>query len=234
MKKVWNITVLAFLAVLFAALPFSAQKTQYDVGEYREGLLDNEIRDAIRGAVDKFKDWAYEGVASGYVTKTDDYYLQPFTDGEDRSAAVYVGADRKAYVLRGPVYEQLESVGGFSKLGRPISDAYEVDGVWYQNFERGYVRAAEGKTAEFVSGRRVDSDGRVTDITSSASDRTSSSDRTDLVTDGSIPSPSQQISDAVSDGMQGEPAARWGIWVFVILLLLGVVAFTVYWFVRHK
>lgn len=243
MKKTIRIFALALVIVLFAAIPFAAQKTDYQIGESEGGLLnDGKLKDAIQKAVDKFEDWMYEGVPSGYVTQTDDYYLQPFTDGEDKTAAVYVGSDYNSYVMRGPIYEQLESVGGFKTMGRPRSDAFEVNGKWYQNFENGYASVDDSGKAVFVQGSQVDDKGTVSPSTDSQNSNGSASsagtdstndttDRTDTNTD-SMSSPSEMVSDVVSDVEQAAP--RWGMWIFIILLLLAVGILAVYWFLKRK
>ncbi len=238
MKKIIRIFALTLVFVFCAAIPFAAQKTEYQIGESEGGLLnDGKLADAIQKAVDKFKDWMYEGVPSGYVTQTDDYYLQPFTDGEDNTAAVYVGSDYNSYVMRGPIYEQLESVGGLKTLGRPTSDAYEVKGVWYQNFENGYATVNDSGKAMFVQGSSVDENGVVSGNTDRDTNNngTSSGSATENTTDretDSLQSPSQMVSDVVSDVEQAAP--RWGIWVFIILLLLAVGILAVYWFLKRK
>lgn len=238
MKKTIRFSVFVLLVLSFAVLPFSAQKTEYQIGESEGGLLnDGKLKEAFQKAADKFKEWMYEGVPSGHVTQTDDYYMQTFTDGEDRAAAIYVGPDYNPYVFRGPIYEQLDSVGGLNTLGRPMSDAYQVGGVWYQNFEKGYATVNDGGKASFVTGQQVDTEGTTSSITDGAttdfsSAGTSSVDRTtDTVTDSSLPSPSQMISDVV-DGVE-ETAPRWAAWVAVLLLILLVVILLVYWFLKR-
>lgn len=242
MKKWMKFTVLTLVFVFLGTLSFAARERAYGVGEFEGGLLtDEKLKDAIQSAVDKFEGWMYEGVPSGYVTKTDDYYLQPYADGEDRTAAVYVGPDYRAYVLRGPIYEQLETVGGWNTLGRPLSDAYEKDGVWYQNFERGYVTAGETGKARFVAGQKVDDKGVAfstdgSDAGTSSTGTGSATDRPQDSTDGSMQSPSEMISDVVSDvtDMAEEVSSHWGAWVFVILLILAIVVLAVYWFLKRK
>ena len=240
MKKIIRFSFLMLLTMLFASLPFFAQKTDYQIGESEGGLLnDGKLKEAFEKAADKFKEWMYEGMPSGYVTQTDDYYMQTFTDGEDRGAAVYVGPDYTPYVFRGPIYEQLESVGGMNALGRPVSDAYQVNGVWYQNFDNGYATVGSDGKASFVRGQRVDEQGTVssaTDSTSSDSVTDSSgrgtNDTTDSMTDTSMPSPSEMVSDVVSDVEEG--TSRWGMWVFVVLILLAAVILIIYWFLKRR
>ena len=232
MKKNIKITLLAVLFVFFAAVPFGAQKTEYQIGEAEGLLTDGKVKEAFQKAVDKFKDWMYEGVPSGHVTKTDDYYMQTYTDGEDVSAAVYVGPDYRSYVFRGPIYEQLESVGGMKKLGAPRSDAYEVNGVWYQNFENGYVTVSKTGKAGFVEGKRVDEKGNVTTDTDSDSGTSSTDPLTDRETDSSMSSPSQMLSNAVSDVEEG--VSRWAPGVLVALLILAAIVILVYWFLKRK
>ena len=238
MKKWIRITALALGLVFLSALPFYAQKTEYGVGESEGGLLnDGRLKEAIQSAVDKFEQWMYEGVPSGYVTKTDDYYLQPYADGEDRTAAVYVGPDYKAYVMRGPIYDQIESVGGLETLGRPRSDAYEKDGVWYQDFERGYVTAETDGKARFIKDQHVDNNGTVvsTDGTGTGASSGTENASTDR-TAGTLSSPSEMISDVVSNVTDAaeKAASGWGAWVFVILLILAITVLTVYWFLKRK
>ena len=238
LKKTIRIFVFALLAVLFAALPVSAQTTDYQIGEAEGGLLnDGKIKEAFQKAVEKFKEWTYEGMPSGYVTTEDDYYLQTYVDKNDNKAAVYVGPDYGSYVLRGPLYQQLESLGGLKTVGRPTSDAYQVNGTWYQNFEKGYatVSGDSGK-AVFVSGSHVDEQGQKTPIStdsSNSSDSGNSGTTTDT-NDGqnTLPSPSDVVSDVVSDVEQAAP--KWGMWIFIILLLLAVGILLVYWFLKRK
>lgn len=244
MKKAMRIFVLACLIAVFTVLPLSAQKTDYQIGESEGGLLnDGKLKDAFQKAVDKFEEWMYEGVPSGYVTKEDDYYLQKYSDKNNGNAAVYVGPDYGSYVLRGPIYDQLESLGGLKTVGRPVSDAYEVNGTWYQNFEKGHATVAKdtGK-ALFTQGVHVDKNGaavpmNVTDngtgtsgsFGSSGTDR--NTDTTDTA-DGLMSSASEMVSDVVDDVTDAAP--KWGVWVFVILLLLAVAVLVVYWFLKKK
>ena len=232
MKKKIQIALLSILLVLLAAVPFGAQKTDYQIGEAEGLLTDGKVKEAFQKAVDRFKDWMYEGIPSGYVTKTDGYYLQTFTDGEDVSAAIYVGPDYVTYVLRGPIYEQLETVGGMKKLGTPRSDAYEVNGVWYQNFEKGYVTVPKNGKATFVAGKQVDEKGTVTTDSDSGSSSASTDQTTDGKTDASLSSPSQMISNAVSDVEEG--VSRWAPGVLVALLILAAIVILVYWFLKRK
>ncbi len=246
MKKTIQILVSALLISIFAVLPLSAQKTDYQIGEAEGGLLnDGKIKDAFQKAVDKFEEWMYEGVPSGYVTMEDDYYLQKYSDKNNQNAAIYVGPDYGSYVLRGPIYDQLESIGGLKTVGRPVSDAYEVNGTWYQNFEKGYASAAEdsGK-AVFTQGVHVDSQGgtiplNVTDNATGtgSGSGTSGSDGSTMTTDttdgsNTLSSPSEMISDVVSDVEEAAP--RWGMWVFIILLLSAVGILVIYWFLKKK
>ena len=243
MKKIMRILVLACFIAVFASLPLSAQKTDYQIGESEGGLLnDGKIKDAFQKAVDKFEEWMYEGVPSGYVTQEDDYYLQKFSDQNNGNAAVYVGPDYGSYVLRGPIYDQLESLGGLKTVGRPTSDAYEVNGTWYQNFEKGYATVAKdtGK-AVFTQGVHVDKNGGAVpmDVTDNGTGTSgsfggsgSSSDRNTDTTDGLMSSASERVSDVVDDVTDASP--KWGIWVFVILLLLAVAILVVYWFLKKK
>ena len=229
--------VFVLILVFLAAVPLSAQKTEYQIGESEGGLLnDGKLKEAVQSAVDKFKDWAYEGVPSGYLTKTDDYYLQPYTDGEDRSAAVYVGSDYRAYVLRGPIYEQLDSIGGFGKLGRPRSDAHQVNGVWYQNFERGYATVSDDGKVSFNEGRWVDDKGVVSTDREETDGGNKTEDRTDLPGDRTDSSLSDKVSTAVSDVTDAveKTASDWGAWVFLILLILAVAVLAFYWFLKRK
>ncbi len=247
MKKAMRIFALALLIAVFAALPLAAQKTDYQIGESEGGLLnDGKLKDAFRKAADKFEEWMYEGIPSGYVTKEEDYYLQKYSDDKNQTAAIYVGPDYGSYVLRGPIYEQLDTVGGLKTVGRPVSDSYQVNGTWYQNFENGYATVSEdsGK-AVFTKGVHVDEQGgtvplNVTDNATGfgSGSGTSGTDggaiTTDIgsdTSDHSVQSPSQMLSD-VTDG--GENGSRWGIWVFVILLLLAVAILAIYWFLKKK
>lgn len=238
MKKTMRIAVIVLLIFAFSALPFFAQKTEYQIGESEGGLLnDGKLKAAFQKAADKFKDWMYEGIPSGYVTQTEDYYMQTYTDGEDRGAAIYVGADYEPYVLRGPIYEQLDSVGGLKTLGRPRSDAYEVNGVWYQNFEKGHVTVKKDGKATFLTGQTVDEQGNISPITDSASTDSASSMgsagmTTDGTTDSTVSSPSQVVSDVVQDVEEVAPC--WAAWVAVLLLILAVVILLVYWFLKRR
>ncbi len=240
MKKTIRIFALALLVVVFAAIPLSAQTTNYQIGEAEGGLLnDGKIKEAFQKAVDKFKDWTYEGMPSGYVTQEDDYYLQTYSDKENNHAAVYVGPDYGSYVLRGPLYQQLESLGGLKTLGRPTSDSYEVQGTWYQNFENGYasVKGDSGK-AVFTKGSHVDQQGNVIPISTATTDSASGTTGIDGTTSdtnstqNSVPSPSEMVSDVVSDVEQAAP--KWGMWIFIILLLLAIGILVVYWFLKKK
>ncbi len=244
MKKTIQILVLALLIGLLTALPLSAQKTDYQIGESEGGLLnDGKLKDAFQKAVDKFEEWMYEGVPSGYVTREGDYYLQKYSDKNNQNAAIYVGPDYGSYVLRGPIYDQLDSIGGLKTLGRPVSDAYEVDGTWYQNFEKGYATVTEdsGK-AVFTQGVHVDEKGKtvpmsVTDNSADSGSGSSGSDgsmtTTDTDTSGNtMSSPSEMISDVMDDVEDAAP--RWGMWVFIILLLLAVAILVIYWFLKKK
>ena len=246
MKKYIRILSLALLFALLGAVPLSAQKTDYQIGEAEGGLLnDGKIKEAFQKAADKFEEWMYEGVPSGYVTGEEDYYLQKYADKNNRTAAIYVGPDYASYVLRGPIWEQLDSLGGLKKVGRPVSDAYEVNGTWYQNFERGYatVNGDTGK-AVFAEGVHVNDKGGTVPINTtdnvgssgssgSISGSSGSSDKTtDKTSDSTMQSPSQMISDVVSDVEEG--ASKWGIWVFVLFLVLGIGILLVYWFLKRK
>jgi cobalamin biosynthesis Mg chelatase CobN len=232
LKKKIKTSLLALILLFLTAVPSFAQKTSYQIGEAEGLLTDGKVKEAFQKAADKFKDWMYEGVPNGYVTKTDGYYLQTFTDGEDLSAAIYVGPDYANYVLRGPVYEQLESVGGLKKLGAPRSDAYEVNGVWYQNFEKGYVTVPKNGKAAFVAGKQVDEKGSETADPDSGSSSASTDGTTDGKTDASLSSPSQMISNVVSDVEEG--ASRWVPGVVVALLILAAIVILVYWFLKRK
>ena len=232
MKKNIKTALLALILTFFVAVPSFAQKTSYQIGEAEGLLTDEKVKEAFQKAADKFKDWMYEGLPSGYVTKTDGYYLQTFTDGEDVSAAIYVGPDYANYVLRGPIYEQLESVGGLKKLGAPRSDAYEVNGVWYQNFEKGYVTVPKNGKASFVSGKFVDEKGTVTTDSDTGASSASTDKTTDTESDASVSSPSQMISNVVSDVEEG--VSRWVPGVVVALLILAGIVILVYWFLKRK
>lgn len=242
MKKALQILTLALFAVLFTALPLSAQKTDYQIGEAEGGLLnDGKVKEAFQKAADKFKEWTYEGMPSGFVTQEDDYYLQTYSDKNKNNAAIYVGPDYGSYVLRGPIYQQLDSIGGLKSVGRPVSDSYQVNGNWYQNFENGYatVQGDSGK-AVFTKGSHVDEQGKTVPIasaTDTSTDQSSSGSNGNMTTDtdvqdSSMQSPSQMVSDVVSDAE--EAASGWGIWVFVILLLLAIAVLVVYWFLKKK
>lgn len=243
MKKTIRILTLALLLIVFAAVPFAAQKTDYQIGESEGGLLnDGKLKDAFQKAADKFEEWMYEGIPSGYVTKEDDYYLQTYADTNNQKAAIYVGSDYNSYVLRGPIYEQLESVGGLKTVGRPVSNAYEVNGVWYQNFENGYATVPKdsGK-AVFTKGSHVDEKGGTVPITATdnagnnvTSGTNGTDGRTDTTdTDGNmIQSASEMVSDVVSDVKQAAP--KWGMWVFIILLLLAIAILVIYWFLKKR
>ncbi len=248
MKKWIQIIALAMLLAVCLALPLSAQKTDYQIGETEGGLLnDGKVKDAFQKAVDKFKEWTYEGMPSGYVTREDDYYLQTYTDKDDNKAAVYVGPDYGSYVLRGPIYQQLDSLGGLKTMGRPVSDAYQVKETWYQNFENGYatVSGDSGK-ATFIRGSHADEQGKISPITattdtstnSGASSGTSGSDGNTMTTDtdstqnNTVPSPSEMVSDVVSDVEEAAP--KWGMWIFIILLLVAIGILVVYWFLKKR
>ncbi len=236
MKKVLQIALLALLICTFAAVPFTAQKTDYQIGEVEGGLLnDGKIKDAFQKAADKFEEWMYEGIPSGYVTQEDGYYLQNYADGENRKAAIYVGDDYKSYVLRGPIFEQIDTVGGLKALGRPVSDAYEVDGAWYQNFETGYATVPKdtGK-AVFVKGYHVDNQGKTGPVTDGGGNFSFSSgtDRGDDKTDSPLTKPSEMVSDMVEEVKDSAP--KWGMWLFILLLLGAVVVLAVYWFLKRK
>lgn len=243
MKKAIRIFTLALLLIVALSVPFSAQKTDYQIGEAEGGLLnDGKLKEAFQKAADKFEEWMYEGLPSGYVAKEDDYYLQPYADKNNQKAAIYVGSDYNSYVLRGPIYDQLESVGGLKTVGRPVSDSYEVNGVWYQNFENGYTTVPKdsGK-AVFTKGSHVDKNGTVVPLTATdngGSNTTGSvsgsENRTDTTdTDGNLmQSASQMVSDVVSDVEQAAP--KWGMWVFIILLLLAIAILVIYWFLKKR
>ncbi len=257
MKKIIRIFALAVLISVCAALPLAAQKTDYQIGESEGGLLnDGKLKDAFQKAVDKFEEWMYEGVPSGYVTRQDDYYIQEYSDKNNQTAAIYVGSDYGSYVLRGPIYEQLDSMGGLKSVGRPVSDPYEVNGTWYQNFENGYATVGKdsGK-AVFTQGVHVDRQGGTVplNVTDNAGGNgsgdsgngsgngsgsgdglltTDSNSNTTDRNDQTVSSPSQMISDVVSDVEEG--ASKWGIWVFVILLVLAVAILAIYWFLKKK
>ncbi len=237
---------MALLIAVFAVLPLSAQKTDYQIGESEGGLLnDGKLKDAFQKAVDKFEEWMYEGVPSGYVTREDDYYLQKYSDKNNQNAAIYVGPDYGSYVLRGPIYDQLDSIGGLKALGRPVSDSYEVNGTWYQNFEKGYATVTKdsGK-AVFTQGVHVDEQGKTvpmntTDNVTDNGTGTSGSDGSMMTTDTdtdttdtTMSSPSEMISDVVDDVEDAAP--RWGMWVFIILLLLAIAILVIYWFLKKK
>jgi len=237
MKKAVRFCALFLMLLLFFALSFSAQKTEYQIGESEGGLLnDGKLKEAFQTAVDRFRDWMYEGVPSGYVTQGDGYYLQPYTDGEDRSAAVYVGSDYRPFVLRGPIFEQLESVGGFASMGGPLSDAYEADGVWYQNFGKGYATVDGDGKVRFVEGKSVDKTGKESPLSTDSVTESGSSDSsgtvTDPVTDSGISSPSQMISDAV-DGME-ETGSRWGIRILLLLAIPAVLILLLYFLLKRR
>lgn len=239
MKKTIRIFALALLVVVFAAIPLSAQTTDYQIGEAEGGLLnDGKIKEAFQKAADKFKEWMYEGLPSGYVTKEDDYYLQTYADKDNNKAAVYVGPDYGSYVLRGPLYQQLESLGGLKTLGRPASDAYEVNGTWYQNFEKGYATVSgDAGKAVFIQGSHVDEQGKASPISTDSPSDPSGSGSNNMTTDtndaqNSVSSPSDLISDVVSDVEQAAP--KWGMWIFIILLLLAIGILLVYWFLKRK
>lgn len=244
MKKTMQILILALLIVVFAAVPFAAQKTDYQIGESEGGLLnDGKLKQAFQSAADKFKEWLYEGAPAGYVTREDDYYLQEYSDKNEQKAAIYVGPDYGSYVLRGPLYEQLESLGGLKTMGRPVSDAYEVNGTWYQNFEQGYASTdKDSGKAVFTQGSHVNAKGEpialnVTDSSQGNGSGTSGTDGGNGTTDtdggmNSISSPSEMISDVVEDVEEAAP--RWGMWVFIILLLLAVAVLVIYWFLKKK
>ena len=216
-KTLITVTLALALLFVFAALPLSAQTTEYQIGASEGGLLtDGRIADAFRSAADRFSEWMYEGVPSGYVTQRDGYYWQPYSDPDNNGAAIFVGSDYTPYVMRGPIYEGLESLGGLGTLGHPQSDAYQVNGTWYQNFKNGYATVGDDGKVSFVRGSRV------TDATTNLTD--SSTDK--------VSSPSQMISDVVSD--VEETAPMWGTWLFVIILVLAVVLLAVYWFMKRR
>jgi hypothetical protein len=48
----------------------------------------------------------------------------------------------------------------------------------------------------------------------------------------SVSSPSDVVSDVVSDVEQAAP--KWGMWIFIILLLLAIGILLVYWFLKRK
>ncbi len=236
MKKTVQITVFALLIVSFLVTPTFAQKTDYQIGEAEGGLLtDGKIMDAFQKAVDKFEEWMYEGTPSGYVTQQDGYYLQHYADKNNQKAAVYVGDDYKSYVLRGPIFEQLDTVGGLKTLGRPVSDAFEADGVWYQNFESGYATVPKdtGK-AVFVKGYQVDEKGKTGPVTDGGGNFSFSSgtDVGDDKTDSPLTKPSEMVSDMVEDVKNVAP--KWGMWLFIILLVGAVVVLAAYWFLKRK
>ncbi|MBQ2273345.1 MAG: hypothetical protein II337_07795 [Clostridia bacterium] len=241
-KTLITVTLALALLFVFAALPLSAQTTEYQIGASEGGLLtDGRIADAFRSAADRFSEWMYEGVPSGYVTQRDGYYWQPYSDPDNNGAAIFVGSDYTPYVMRGPIYEGLESLGGLGTLGHPQSDAYQVNGTWYQNFKNGYATVGDDGRVSFVRGSRVGTDGTATDLPASDSSATTDS-MTDTVTDATtnltdsstdkVSSPSQMISDVVSD--VEETAPMWGTWLFVIILVLAVVLLAVYWFMKRR
>lgn len=240
MKKTIAIFCGALFFVLFS-LSCSAQTTEYAIGEGEGGLLnDPKIKQSFQAAADKFKDWLFEGKPSGYVTQTDDYYLQSFEDAQKNKATVYVGPDYNPYVFRGPIWEQFEDLGGFAALGRPLSDAYEAQSAtWYQNFEKGYVSAYGTDAPVFVTGKHVDDNGKeiplndpsaTTDPVSTDSGGITSS-KTDVVTDSGsgLVSSLSDLGEAVE-----ETVPKWGIWLFVILLVLAIAVLLIYWFLRRK
>ncbi len=236
MKKVLQIGVLALLICSFSVLPFAAQKTDYQIGETEGGLLnDGKIKDAFQKAVDKFEEWMYEGMPSGYVTQEDGYYLQNYADKNNQKAAIYVGDDYQSYVFRGPIFEQIDTVGGLKVLGRPISDAYEVEGVWYQNFETGYATVPKdtGK-AVFIKGYYVDKQGKTGPVTDEGGNFSFSSgtDMGDDKTDSPLTKPSEMVSDMVEDVKDVAP--KWGMWLFILLLAGAIVVLAVYWFLKRK
>lgn len=239
MKKAFRLTLLALLIFTFAAVPFAAQKTEYQIGESEGGLLnDGKLKEAFQKAADKFEEWMYEGLPSGYVTQEDDYYLQTYSDDNNRTAAIYVGPQYDSFVLRGPIYQQLDSMGGLKTVGRPVSDAYEVNGTWYQNFENGYASVSgNSDQAVFTKGSHVDKNGEAVPMTGSTDTDGNNNSGTDTRnestdTDNLISSASDMISDVVSDVEEGGP--RWGMWVFIILLLLAIALLVIYWFLKRR
>lgn len=240
MKNTVRTAVLFLVAFLLFSVSLSAQKTEYQIGESEGGLLtDERVKAAFRSAVEKFKAWAYEGVPSGHVTQTDGYYLQSYTDGEDRSAAIYVGADYRPYVLRGPIYDQLKTLGGFVRLGLPVSDAFEVKGGWYQNFERGYAKTDKNGKAVFVEGKSVTSDGTERPLSTDGDTRTdpggsTASQGADGTTDGDglISTASQFVSDAVEQMGNGD--SRIGIFILALVILPAILILLVYLFLKRK
>ena len=233
MKSVWKIVCLTLALVLtLAALPLHGEET-YRVGIAQEAIENaQDLQKAFEDAVSRFADWSYQGKPSGHVTKEGDHYMQTFSDGAPNTAAVYVGADRKGYVMRGPIWQQITSLGGYEVLGAPTSDAYEKDGVWYQNFRNGHVeaRGSEGN-ATFVKGSFVDDVGQAV---------------SDVVTDLSkgMNSASSVISDVASNVKSNvksmvEPktagsAPHWVAWLVVIALLIAVLVLGVMCFKRKR
>ena len=237
MKKTLRTVALALFAAILFTLPAAAQKTDYQIGEAEGGLLnDGKVKEAFEKALEKFEEW----MPSGHVMQEDGYYLQTFEDKNKEKSAVYVGKDYGSYILRGPIYAQLESLGGLKTVGLPVSDAYQVNGVWYQNFEHGYATVGEDNgQAVFTKGIHVSEDGGpfpITDVTdSSGSDGSSGSDRNTDTTDsqGGMMSSASEMMDDAMDAVSGF-ASKWAIWIFVGLAGAAVAVPLVYWLVKKR
>lgn len=227
-KYVKGICLFLLLTVLFSVTAF-AETPMYQIGEGEPGLLNDEkIKDAFVKAADKFSEWLYEGVPSGFVTKEGDYYVQNFTDGEDQNAAIYVGPDYRTYTMRGPIYQQLRSLGGTEGTGLPTSDAYEVNGVWYQNFEKGYAKTTgDNGKAVFVKDASVDEQGQEKTAGTDGSGLNTISDRASDLT--------EDLSNAVSDVTEPikKTFPKWAMWLIWILVILAVVLLIV-WLMKKK
>lgn len=142
----------------------SGETPSYRVG-YMENTADmgidgyNTVRSAFTNAYNGFAGNNYTGKPVSHVTSLNGYYSQNFADDSGRKASVYVGKDNNAYSVNYPVYDYYEKLG-YGTAGYPTSNAYNVNGSYYQNFTNGYVKTnTDGTTSDFYNGKSVDNTG---------------------------------------------------------------------------
>jgi len=176
-KQIFKI-ILVTLTVLTLTLPMyatvsngngvlSKMNTAKDEGSesYRVGYMNandengtdySKVTDAFTGAYNLFED-GYSPTSD--VISENGYYSQTYSNANGRNASIYVGKDNKAYSVGYPIYESWNSIGGLTATGYPTSEAYNKNGIYYQNFTNGYVKYSD-ESVSFINSKSVDKNGK--------------------------------------------------------------------------
>lgn len=213
MKKIKIISGLlsALVLVVLCSVALSASSFRVGMGA-DEDLTRGGVKEAFEDAAGRFSDWAYSGTPDGYVTRQGTYFVQTFDDGQGRKAAVYVNSDREAFVLRGVLLDQYAK--NAETWGMPASDTFEVNGVWYQNFTNGSVKA-EGESGEtvFTAGNRVDRTGSDVPLPTTASDGDYSGKTDGTPASSAANQIKSDVTQMAEDAKKTTEVPRWVAWI---------------------